>query len=54
MSVLDCVLFVLLMVGFSELLANELLTRGRAVLSVVVELFLFCVFVLPTHVGVFA
>ena len=52
MSVLDCVLFILSMVGFSELLANELLSRCRAVLSVVVELFLFCVFVLPTHVGV--
>ena len=45
---------ILSMVGFSELLANELLTRCRAVLSVVVELFLFCVFVLPTHVGICA
>ena len=39
------------MVGFSELLANELLSLCRAVLNVVVELFLFCVFVLSTHVG---
>ena len=54
MSVLDCVLFILLMVDFYQLLANELSTRDRAVLSVVVELFLFCVFVLPAHIGVCA
>ena len=54
MSVLDCALFILSMVGVSELLADELLNQGRAVLSVVVELFLFCVCVLPTHVGVCA
>ena len=54
MSVLECVLFILSMVDFSELLVNELLTWCRAVLSVVVELFLFSVFVLPTHVDICA